>query len=115
MARLYADENFDFAVVAALRLLGHDVLTALEARQANRVIPDDEVLSFGSSQGRAILTHNRRDFIRLNRSGQQHAGIIACTRDDAVALATRIHTTLSDCPVVDNQLVRIYRPHRPQD
>ena len=114
MARLYADENFDLDVVANLRLLGHDVLTAFEAGQVNQRIPDNEVLAFGSSHGRAMLTHNRRDFFRLHRSGRQHAGIVACTRDDdAAALAGRIHVALSSRPELDGQLIRIYRPHRP--
>ena len=46
MARLYADENFPFPVVEALRNFGHDVLTVLEADQAEQAIPDDEVLAF---------------------------------------------------------------------
>jgi hypothetical protein len=36
VAALYADENFPLEVVEALRRLGHDVLTALEAGQANQ-------------------------------------------------------------------------------
>ena len=31
MARLYADENFPFPAVEALRRLGHDVLTMTKA------------------------------------------------------------------------------------
>jgi hypothetical protein len=34
LACLYADENFPFPAVEALRRLGHDVLTAREAGQA---------------------------------------------------------------------------------
>ncbi len=39
MAALYADENFPLEVVEALRGMGHDVLTAYQAGQANRAIP----------------------------------------------------------------------------
>jgi hypothetical protein len=42
MARLYADEDFPFPVVERLRQLGHDVLTAFEAGQANQGIGDAE-------------------------------------------------------------------------
>jgi hypothetical protein len=35
MAAFYADENFRYPVVAALRLLGHDVLTCQEAGRAD--------------------------------------------------------------------------------
>ncbi len=34
MTHLYSDENFPRQVVEALRALGHDVLTALEAGNA---------------------------------------------------------------------------------
>jgi Domain of unknown function (DUF5615) len=36
MASLYADEDFPLPVVVDLRNLGHDVLTAHEAGQANQ-------------------------------------------------------------------------------
>ena len=39
MANLYADENFDYGAVVELRLLGHDVLRAQAAGQANQGIP----------------------------------------------------------------------------
>ena len=48
MASLYADENFPLQAVETLRRLGHDVLTALDAGQANRAIADDEVLEFAA-------------------------------------------------------------------
>jgi len=61
MASLYANENFPLQVVEALRALGHDVLTSLEAGQANQAIADDRVLAFAAQHGRALLTLNRRD------------------------------------------------------
>lgn len=63
MARLYADENFPLPVVQALRRLGHDVLTSLDAGNAGRAVPDDEVLAFAVAGGRAVLTLNRRHFV----------------------------------------------------
>ena len=63
MARLYANENFPFQVVKTLRNLGHDVLTSLDAGNANRSIPDDEVLAFSTQEKRALLTINQRDFL----------------------------------------------------
>ncbi len=44
MARLYADENFPFPVVEALRHYGHDVLTLQEAGYGGQAIPDETVL-----------------------------------------------------------------------
>ncbi len=66
MIRLYADEQFPFPVVQRLWMLGYDILTAQEAGQANQRIPDDQVLSFATVRKRAVITQNRRDFIRLH-------------------------------------------------
>jgi predicted nuclease of predicted toxin-antitoxin system len=110
MARLYADEDFPHPVADALRSLGHDVVTALDAGQANQKIPDAQVLAHGTSLDRAVLTHNRRDYIRLHRAGAQHAGIIVCTHDaDTEALAQRIHAALMKVTDLHGQLVRIVR------
>ena len=78
MARLYSNENFPQLGVAALRQLGHDVLTVLEAGRANQAIPDEAVLAFATADNRAVLTLNRRDFIRLHYQFPEHAGIIVC-------------------------------------
>jgi Domain of unknown function (DUF5615) len=56
LALLYADENFPAPTVEALRRLGHDVLTAREAGQADAGIPDVDVLAFAHARGRAVLT-----------------------------------------------------------
>jgi hypothetical protein len=92
MDALYADENFPRAVVEELRRLGHDVLTALEAGQENQRVPDPDVLAFAITLGRAVLTLNRRHFVRLHRQVPYHCGIVVCTPDaDTGALAQRIH------------------------
>ncbi len=92
MARLYTNENFPLAVVLELRRLGHDVVTSLEAGQANRGIPDEVVLRFALSQQRALVTQNRRDFLKLHNSGDfHHFGVILCTADpDFTGQAHRI-------------------------
>jgi hypothetical protein len=59
MARLYANENFPFQAVKALRDLGHDGLTSFDAGKANQSIPDDEVLAFATQEKRALITINR--------------------------------------------------------
>jgi hypothetical protein len=66
MARLYTNENFPLKATLLLRALGHDVLTSQEAGNANQAIPDAEVLRFAAEIGRAVLTINKRDFIRLH-------------------------------------------------
>jgi hypothetical protein len=89
MARFYANENFPFQAVRELRRLGHDVLTSLEAGNANRSVPDEEVLTFAASGDRVLLTQNRLHFLRLHqRAAIGHAGIVICTFDpDFVRLA----------------------------
>jgi hypothetical protein len=113
MARLYSDENFDHGVVAELVALGHDVLTAQAAGNAGQKIPDPDVLAFAIAQGRAVLTFNRRHFIRLHRQNSNHAGIIICTDDrDIAALAARIDDAIAACGPLAGQLVRVIRPPR---
>jgi hypothetical protein len=111
MAKIYGDEDFDLQVVVELRKLGHDVLTVQEAGQGNRGVEDSEVLAFAVLHGRAVLTFNRRHFINLHRSTENHLGVLVCTRDkDAVALAARIDEALRLCPDLAGQLIRINRP-----
>lgn len=94
MARLYANENFPLPTVEELRRLGHDVLTTQDTGQAGQAISDEAVLSFAQTQGRALLTLNRKHFVRLSEK-TRHAGIIACTFDsDFEAIAYRIHQAI---------------------
>src|SRR5438105_4090552 len=95
-ARLYADENFKRATVEELRRLGHDVLTVQEAGQQGG--NDPHVLAYATALGRAVLTFNRRHFIRLHMQSPAHAGIIVCTDDGAIALAARIDTAIQADP-----------------
>ena len=97
--------------IQRLRQPGHDLLTAHEAGQAGQSIADTAVLAFATAAGRAVLTFNRRHFIRLHSEVSSHAGIIVCRRDDDVeALADRIHHQLQRAPTLHDQLLRINRP-----
>jgi len=108
MARLYSNENFPLPVVERLRTLGHDVLTTQEAGKADQAVPDDEVLRFATGENRAVLTINRRHFIRIHREGTQHAGIIACTLDpDFTGQAERIHQAIGGQEALKGQLIRV--------
>lgn len=108
--RLYANENFPRQVVDALKELGHDVLTTVEAGNANRSVSDWDVLAFASRHGRAVVTLNRRDFIRLAATTEDHAGIVVCTQDpDGVGQARRIHAALGQKTSLQNQLLRVTR------
>lgn len=110
-ASLYSNENFPLRVVHALRAMGYDVLTSLESGRANQKISDEEVLLFATEQQRAILTLNRRDFIRLHHDlPANHLGIVVCTQDpDVNALAGRIHDAIVATGDLRQQLVRIVR------
>jgi predicted nuclease of predicted toxin-antitoxin system len=113
MARFYADEQYPYPVVKCLRDLGHDVLTVQEAGKANQRIPDDEVLSFSIDENRAVLTQNRRDFIKLHRLQSDHTGIIVCSdARDWEALAQRIHQAMLENESLQGKLIRIVRPEK---
>ncbi len=111
MARLYANENFPLPVVVELRRLGHDVLTIHETGKAGQAVPDEEVLAFACAENRAVLTLNRRHFIRLHSTQPGHTGIIVCTYDpDFAGQAVRIHTALESPAQLSGQLIRVNRP-----
>lgn len=111
MARLYTNENFPLPVAEELRRLGHDVLTVQEAGNAGRAIPDESVLAFASGEGRAVVTINRKHFIRLHLSSPGHTGIIVCTYDpDFARQAHRIHSAIEEKDGVEGQLLRVNRP-----
>ncbi len=110
MSRLYSNENFPQPVVESLRALGHDVLTTKDAHRHNQAIPDDEVLAHAAAEGRAILTLNRLDFIRLHRQVPDHQGIVVCTfNSNFEALAQKIHMALGQAGELTGQLVRVNR------
>jgi hypothetical protein len=91
--QLYADENFPFPVVEQLRQLGHDVLTAQD--DGRQRAPDPDILTRAHALGRAVLTHNRRHFEQLHRSGADHSGILSATRDDDTSALARIDAALA--------------------
>ncbi len=113
MARLYADEDFSYLTVEELRRLGHEVLTTQEAGEGGQGKTDEEVLALAVAQDRAIVTFNRRHFIRLHRRVSSHCGIIVCTRaPDHAGLATRIDQSITAYSELENRLVRVNRPQR---
>jgi hypothetical protein len=113
VARLYSNENFPAPVAEELRRLGHDVVSVLERGRAGEGVPDIEVLTLATAEDRAILTWNRRDFIRLHQQNQQHAGIIVCTGDtDFVGQALRFHAAIQAAGDLRCRLLRVNRPRK---
>ena len=109
MARIYANENFPLPVVEELRRLGHDVLTVRETGGANKCLTDDAVLDFACAEKRAVLTLNRKHFIRLHKKRMEHSGIITCTFDsDFIGQAKRIDAAIAQAGLT-GRLLRINR------
>ena len=111
MARLFSDENFPLPVVEELRRLGHDAVSIQERGRAGEGTPDEEVLKLAIAERRAVLTIDRRDFIKLHKRDPDHAGMVVCTFDpDYPAQAIRIHDAIKALPTLDGRLIRVNRP-----
>ena len=111
MAQFYSNENFPLPAVRALRALGYDVLTSLEAGNANQSTPDEDVLAFAAQQKRVLLTLNRVHFIRLHKTDPEHCGIIVCTLDpNYTELARRISEACQQNEPMQGKLARVNRP-----
>jgi hypothetical protein len=110
---LYSNENFPLPVVEELRRLGHDVLTIQETGKAGQAVTDELVLEYAVADDRAVLTLNRRHFIRLHHERPVHDGIIVCTFDaDALGQASRIHAAIEASGELRSRLIRVNRPPR---
>jgi predicted nuclease of predicted toxin-antitoxin system len=76
--KLYLDEMIPTDLARLLREYGYDVVTAQEAGMLGKA--DSDHLEYASAQGRAILTFNIRDFVKLHKrwlaEGKHHAGIV---------------------------------------
>jgi hypothetical protein len=111
LARLYTAEDVPRSVSLRLRELGHDVLTVREAGKAGQGIPDDEVLSHAHSEGRAVVSKNRKHFVQLHRKSPTHSGIIVFTEDlDYAAVADRIRAAISSVADLAGRLIKVNRP-----
>ena len=98
-------------MVNLLRGRGYDVLTSYEAGQANRKIPDDEVLMYATNAGRTVITENRQDFINLHFTTSNHPGIVICKADrDYAGKVQVLHDFFTqDKQPMDNRLRRVMK------
>jgi hypothetical protein len=111
VARLYADEDFPFPVVEELRRLGHDAATIQERGLGGQGVPDPAVLALAVAEDRAVLTRNRRHFIRLHAADPAHAGVIVCTQaPDFIGQARRVDAAVRAAGDLHGRLVRVNRP-----
>lgn len=76
--RLLLDEDVRPLLADILRQRSYDVIHVAEISRGG--LTDLEQLDFAVSQRRAILTHNFRDFVALDRNyretGKEHFGIV---------------------------------------
>jgi hypothetical protein len=94
-----------------LRALGHDVITISETGKAEQAWSDEDLLEFSTQDNRALLTLNRKHFIRLHRVIADHAGIVSCTFDpNFVGQAGRIDEVVGSTSSLRGQLLRVNRP-----
>jgi hypothetical protein len=80
---IVVDEDFPLPVARALRERGFPVLAAVELPP--RGLADVDQLRRATRLGRILVSHNRRDFIRLahqlRERGEAHAGVVLLPRD----------------------------------
>jgi uncharacterized protein with PIN domain len=95
--KLYLDEDVDPLLAKVIRDRGYDVLSTHKAKMHNS--DDYKQLDFATSQGRAILTHNIRDFHRIAKDyakiNKIQAGIILSSQLPFKELLKRILSLLS--------------------
>jgi hypothetical protein len=87
------------------------VITIQETGKAEQRTPDEDVLQLATADDRAVLTLNRKHFIRLHHHQPNHAGIVVCTVDpDFPGQADRIYAALGAAGDLRDQLIRVNRP-----
>ena|ERR1700691_223173 len=73
------DEMFSDRIAQQLRDQGHDVISIV-ADPAWAGLPDEQVLAYAATEGRALVTANVKDFVpldgRYRSAGQSHGGLI---------------------------------------
>lgn len=76
---LLLDEMLSDHIAQQLRAKGYDVISVV-ADPAMVGLPDEQVLACATTQGRALVTANIKDFVpldgRYRAAGQPHAGLI---------------------------------------
>jgi predicted nuclease of predicted toxin-antitoxin system len=90
---LFLDEDVRPLLAEILRQRGYDATHVLDANRTGK--SDLEQLAYAVSQGRAMLTHNIRDYLLLDRQyrdqGKDHCCIIV---SDQVPLRELLRRTL---------------------
>ena len=89
----------------------NDAAHVLTAQQdSRRNTPDPDILARAHALGRAVLTHNRRHFERLDRQGALHSGMVSATQDPHNHLALAAHN--GNLLAVKADLAHLHAHHR---
>jgi predicted nuclease of predicted toxin-antitoxin system len=90
--RLFLDEDLWPGLAIALRERGFDVAHAYEVERGG--MSDADQLAYAAEKGRAILTHNAKDFVPLAIEcffeGQPHAGVVLSPQIEKGELLRRV-------------------------
>jgi len=91
--KFYFDEDVPLSFAQALLNRGVDVITTQAA--GNLGISDKEQLQFAIRKSRVLLTHNKKDFIELNKEFAEnsihHCGIVVT---DQLPIGTLLRRTM---------------------
>jgi hypothetical protein len=100
------DEMFSDTIAQQLCTKGHDVISVV-AQPALVGLPDDQILAYATTEGRALVTANIKDFMpldgRYQAAGQAHPGLILVStktfpqsRGFTAAITAALETLLSE-------------------
>jgi hypothetical protein len=103
---LLLDEMFSDTIAQQLRTKGHDA-TSVVAQPALVGLSDDQILAYATTEGRALVTANIKDFMpldgRYRAAGQAHPGLILVStktfpqsRGFTAAVTAALEALLSD-------------------
>lgn len=110
--RLYLDQDVDVRLADRLKQKGYDTVTTRDAGNISQT--DSRQLEYAATHGRAILTHNRRDFKRLHATfihqGRHHYGIITSAHLKLDELEGRVLNLLGTlcAQQAENQLIQLH-------
>lgn len=102
---LLLDEMFSDAIAQQLRAKGFDV-SSVVAQPALVGLPDDQILAYATSEGRALVTANIKDLIpldsRCRAAGQDHPWVDPGIHQD-LSPGPQLHHSDRSCPCSPTQ------------
>jgi hypothetical protein len=82
-----------------------------DAGKAGHALTDKAILELAAADQRAVVTLNRRHFVRLHGAEPNHAGIIVCSFDlDFDGQAARVDQAIATQASTVGRLIRVNRP-----